>query len=307
MISPSNRLSATVKGAVGISLGNPQEVMTEVKKIILLMFGQFDFDQIDLVFQDIITIFSGRYPGYRRCNTLYHDLDHTMDCLLATAQLIHGAFLNGISFEKRNVNLGLIAAFMHDTGYIQAVEDDTGTGGKYTLCHIERSIEFMKNYFKDKGFSSEYVMTCSNFLRCTGLDVKIAEIRFQSLEHEILGKILGTADLIGQMANENYLRKLPFLYHEFKEGGVPGYKDEFDLLEKTPAFWEMVKKRFGSDLGHVDGYLHDHFRVRWGIDQDLYRDAIERNIEHLKALLGSLEANLPKNSGGHYQLEMIVA
>jgi hypothetical protein len=281
--------------------------MTEVKKIILLMFRQFDFDQIEQVFQDIIKIFSGHYPGYRRCNTFYHDLTHTMECLLATAQLIHGAFLNGISFEKRDVNLGLIAAFMHDTGYIQGVEDNTGTGGKYTLCHIERSIEFMKNYFQDKGFPSDYMPICSNFLRCTGLDVKIAEIRFQSREHEILGKILGTADLIGQMANENYLRKLPFLYNEFKEGGVPGYKDEFELLEKTPAFWEVVKKRFRSDLGHVDGYLRDHFRVRWGIDQDLYREAIDRNIEHLKSLLGSLKANFPGNSGGYYQRAMIVA
>ena len=281
--------------------------MQEVKKIILLMFRQFDFDQFDQVFQDILKLFSGHYPGYHRCNTLYHDLNHTMDCLLATAQLIHGAFLNGIGFEQRDVNLGLIAAFMHDTGYIQALEDDKGTGGKYTLCHIERSIEFMEKYFQDKVFPSDYTPICSNFLRCTGLDVKIAEIRFQSLEHEILGKILGTADIIGQMADENYLGKLPFLYNEFKEGGVPGYKDEFDLLEKTPAFWEMVKKRFGSDLGHVDGYMHDHFRVRWGIDQDLYREAIDRNIEHLKALLGSLKANFSGKAKGHYQLGMIVA
>ena len=50
------------------------------------------------------------------------------------------------------------------------------------------------------------------------------------------------------MANENYLEKLPFLYDEFKEGGVQGYKDEFDLLEKTPAFWEMVKQRFVSRI-----------------------------------------------------------
>ena len=93
-------------------------------------------------------------------------------------------------------------------------------------------------------FPSEDLQICSNLLRCTGLDVKIAEIKFQTREHEILGKILGTADLIGQMANEHYLEKLPFLYNEFKEGGVQCYKDEFDLLKKTPAFWEMVKERF---------------------------------------------------------------
>ena len=176
---------------------------------------------------------------------------------------------------------------MHDTGYIQAVEDDTGTGAKYTVCHIERSIEFMKKYFQDHGFPSEYLPICSNFLRCTGLDVKIAEIKFQSREHEILGKILGTADLIGQMANENYLEKLPFLYYEFKEGGVPGYKDEFDLLKKTPAFWEMVKKRLVIELGQVDRYLRDYLRALWGINQDLYRQAIDRNIERLQSFLAA--------------------
>ena len=232
-------------------------------------------------------LFNGNYPGYRRCNTFYHDLSHTLDCLLVTAKLIHGAFLNGVHFDQRDVNLGLISALMHDTGYIQAVDDDTGTGGQYTACHIQRSIEFMKKYFHDNGFPPEYSPICTDLLRCTGLDVKIADIKFQSREHEILGKILGTADLIGQMANENYLEKLPFLYDEFKEGGVPGYRDAFDLVEKTPAFWEMVKERFVLELGHVDRYLRDSLRVLWGINQDLYRQAIDRNIERLQALLAT--------------------
>jgi hypothetical protein len=251
------------------------------------MFGAFDFKQFDQVFRDILRLFDGTYPGYRPCNTLYHDLSHTMDCLLVTAKLIHGAFLNGIRFAKNDVSLGLISALMHDTGYIQAVDDKTGTGAKYTVCHIERSIEFMKQYFHDHGFPPEYLTICSNFLRCTGLDVKIAGIKFKSREHEILGQILGTADLIGQMANDNYLEKLPFLYNEFKEGGVPGYNNEIDLLKKTPAFWEMVKKRLMHDLGQVDRYLRDYLRILRGINQDLYRQAIDRNIERLQSLLAA--------------------
>lgn len=283
MASPSDFVSNTFARPERIFIDDPQEVMAEVKKITLLIFKRFEFNRFEQVFNDILILFNGDYPGYRRCNTSYHDLSHTMDCLLVTAKLIHGAFLNGIIFEPRDVSLGLISALMHDTGYIQAVDDDTGTGAKYTVCHIERSIEFMKKYFYENGFPSQYLPICSNFLRCTGLDVKIAEIKFQSGEHGILGKILGTADLIGQMANENYLEKLPFLYAEFKEGGVQGYKDELDLLEKTPAFWEMVKQRFVSDLGHVDLYL----RALWGINQDLYRQAIDRNIARLQSLLAN--------------------
>jgi hypothetical protein len=267
--------------------------MQEVKKIVLLIFSKFEFDQFERVFLDILKLFNGDFPGYRRCNTRYHDLNHTLDCLLVMAKLIHGASLNGISFEKEDVTLGLISALLHDTGYIQAVGDKTGTGAKYTVCHIERSIDFMKKYFHDHQFPLKYVSICRNLLRCTGLDVKIDQIKFQSREHEILGKILGTADLIGQMADENYLEKLPFLYDEFKEGGVPGYSDRYDLLQKTPAFWEMVKKRLVLELGQVDRYLRDYLRVLWGINQDLYRQAIDRNIARLQASLAAPRLTFP--------------
>jgi hypothetical protein len=287
MANPISLRSNPVNSPERVSLDNPDDVMGEVKNIILLIYKKFDFSQFEQIFNDILGLFNGNYPGYRRCNTFYHDLSHTMDCLLVTAKLIHGASLNGIVFTHKDVTLGLISALMHDTGYIQAVEDNTGTGAKYTVSHIERSIEFMQQYFHDQAFPAEYLPICRDFLRCTGLDVKINEIKFQSREHEILGQILGTADLIGQMANENYLEKLPFLYDEFKEGGVPGYNNRFDLLEKTPAFWEMVKKRLVNELGHVDRYLRDYLRVLWGINQDLYRQAIDRNIERLQAFLAA--------------------
>jgi|WetSurMetagenome_2_1015567.scaffolds.fasta_scaffold244370_2 hypothetical protein len=287
MTNPISLLSTSVTCPERISLDNLSDVMGEVKDTILLIYKKFNFNQFEQVFGDILKLFNGNYPGYRRCNTFYHDLSHTMDCLLVTAKLIHGAGLNGIVFTRRDVTLGLISALMHDTGYIQAVEDNAGTGAKYTLSHIERSIAFMKKYFHDNAFPPEYLPVCRNFLRCTGLDVKIAEIKFQSREHEILGKILGTADLIGQMANENYLEKLPLLYDEFKEGGVPGYNNKFDLLKQTPAFWEMVKKRLVNELGQVDRYLRDYLRVLWGINQDLYRQAIDHNIERLQAFLAA--------------------
>jgi hypothetical protein len=287
MINPIHLLPTRVTCPERVSLDNADDVMEEIKNIILLIYRKFNFNEFEQVFKDVLKLFNGYYPGYRRCNTVYHDLSHTLDCLLITAKLIHGACLNGIVFTQRDVTLGLISALLHDTGYIQAVEDNTGTGAKYTVCHIERSIEFMKKYFHDNGFPSKYLTICSDFLRCTGLDVKISEIKFQSKEHEILGQILGTADLIGQMANENYLEKLPHLYDEFREGGVPGYSDKFELLKKTPAFWEMVKKRLVNELGHVDRYLRDYLRVLWGINQDLYRQAIDRNMERLQAFLAA--------------------
>jgi len=58
-----------------------------------------------------------------------------------------------------------------------------------------------------------------------------------------------------------------------------------DLLQKTPDFWKRTQKRLQTELGGVDRFLQEHFRVRWGIDRDLDRLAIEHNISRLKHIL----------------------
>jgi hypothetical protein len=264
---------------------DPLEAFAVVQKIVRMMFPKFDFSSLRTVFGDIVRLFAGKYPGYRKCNTFYHDLNHTIDCLLVMTRLIHGGYVRGIAWLEKDVSLGLISALMHDTGYIQTMDDDAGTGAKYTLIHIERSIEFMEAYFKQKGYSEEDFIAGCNFLRCTGLNVKIAKIQFKTREHEIMGKILGAADLIGQMSDKNYLAKLPFLYHEFAEGGITDYKDELDLFRKTARFWEVVRQRFVRDLSGVDEYLRDHFRVFCGLNKNLYQEAIEKNLECLQSII----------------------
>jgi len=270
----------------------PHDVLEEVQDIIFLMFPRlnsykviFDISKVVGAYIDIGKLFRGDFCGYRKCNTKYHDLRHTDDCLLIVARLIHGAFLNGCRFSDRSVILGLVAAILHDTGYIQTVDDTEGTGGKYTITHIDRSVAFAKKYFEMKGYSSKDFNFVKKCLYCTGLNVVIKDIKFESPDNEIMGQILGTADLIGQMADRSYLDKLPHLFEEFREGGITDYDNELDLLQKTPAFWEFTKNRFVTELGNVDRYLRDHFRVRWGIDRDLDREAIEKNLARLQYIL----------------------
>lgn len=95
---------------------DPQIVFNEVKTIALMMFPEFDFKRMTDVFEDVVRLFKGLYPGYRKCNTEYHNLEHTTDTLLATVRLIHGAMLNEDIFSEKNVELGLISALFHDTG-----------------------------------------------------------------------------------------------------------------------------------------------------------------------------------------------
>jgi hypothetical protein len=277
-----------------INIKDPPGVIEEVKRIGSLLLPQFDFNQVQIVFDDIVRLFQGKYQGYRKCNTRYHDLEHTTNCLLVMARLMHGAYLQGISFGERDLTLGLISALMHDTGYIQLENDDRGTGGKYTLVHIERSVEFIEKYFEEKGYSLRDFVFCRNCLKCTGINVNVKAIHFESHEHETVGKILGVADLIGQMADRNYVPKLIFLYEEYREGGITMYNNELDLLKATPDFWEYTKQRFVVEFGNVDSYLRDHFRVYCGINRDLEREAIVRNIKCLKFILQNHESEYRK-------------
>ena len=138
-----------------IDMEDPQSVLDEVRAIVLMMFPEFDFDTVDRVFKDIVRLFRGEYPGYRKCTTQYHDLKHTTDAFLAMARLMHGAFICGENLTKEQVALGLVCALMHDTGYIQTIDDEGGTGAKYGRIDTKRSTVFMDKYVADSGLSKE--------------------------------------------------------------------------------------------------------------------------------------------------------
>lgn len=268
-----------------VDLSDHQQVLEEVQIITRLILPSFDFQYVISVFEDVETLFRGEYPGYRACNLEYHDISHTHQVLLGTLRLMHGAFISGIRFSEKEINIALIGALMHDTGYLQESSDETGTGAKYTLIHIQRSIGFIHKYFAGNACFEDSIPDFTDILNCTGLMTKTTGIKFSSSNISLLGKMLGTADLLEQMSDRFYLEKLLFLYMEFQEAGIQGFISEFNLLEKTLGFYEMTRKRFVDELGSVNNYAILHFRKRWHIDRDLYMDAINSNIEYLKKLL----------------------
>ena len=278
-----NRLSNLV------DLENPEKVFNEVKIIISLEIPNFDFQQLNQIFYDIVRLFQGKFPGYQSCNTNYHDLRHTTDILLATARLIHGYIFKNNRLSDRNIELCLISVLMHDAGYIQTINDTYGTGAKYTLEHISRSILFIEKYFENNNYLKEDFIFCKNCISCTGLNTMVNDLDFLSHENEILGKMLGITDLLCQMADRTYLEKLLFLYYEFREGKVLGFDSEFDLLKKTLNFFTTTKERFKSNFGNLQRFMIYHFKERWNIDKDLYIEEIEKNIEYLTFILDKHE------------------
>jgi hypothetical protein len=265
------------------NINSPSETLAEIKKILQLIDPSFSSTFIENVYEDIIRLFNGDYPGYRASNTKYHNLEHTCAVTLATARLTHGVHVQGRKFSFRVVRLGLIGALFHDTGLIQTDDENNGTGAKHTIGHEERSIALMREYLSDKKISEEDMLDCSHIIQCTILDLSTSKIPFRSEEIEIMGKILGSADLSAQMADRNYLEKLPLLFLEFEEAGMEGFETPLELFKNTEEFYHSVARtRMVEELDNVaSAYLH-HFQSRWQIDRDLYAEAIKNNINYMR-------------------------
>mgnify|MGYP003704446663 CR=1 FL=1 len=95
----------------------------------------------------------------------------------------------------------------------------------------------------------------------------------------LLGNLLGSADIIAQMADRCYLEKCrDRLYPEFVAGGIARrtqpdgkqtvvFESPDDLIMKTPGFYVGANKRLNSDLAGTFAYAERHFG-----GQNLYLD-----------------------------------
>ena len=261
----------------------PAETLDEIKNILLLIDTSLDPSPIQKIYEDITHLFYGEFPGYRASNTKYHNLEHTSSVTLAAARLIHGLHVQGQVFSSRLIQLCLIGALFHDTGLIQTEEEVEGTGAQYTIGHEDRSIAFMEKYLEGKGYSQEDIRDCKHIIMCTELTLSLAEIPFDSEEVRTMGKVLGTADLVAQMADKDYQEKLQLLFLEFEEAGMEDFKSPLELFSKTEEFYRsVVRKRLAGELEGVFSAAIHHFKERWKINRNLYEESIQSNIRHMK-------------------------
>jgi len=288
-----------------IPMESREAVLKEAIVILNLISPDFNSIPVDLVFKATVDLYNGKYPGYRACNTEYHDLRHTIETFLAMIRLIHGAVLYGEAFTDREILTGTIAALLHDSGYIQEEHDTEGTGSKYTTSHVRRSMDFLERHGSDLGLSHEEVVEGRTMILCTDLAVDISSIEFTTANGRLLGKMLGSADLLAQMSDRTYLEKLLFLYYEFKEAGIGNYESETDLLRKTLAFYDFIALRFKTSLDSVDRFMNSHFTSRWGIKENLYHVAIEKQKNHLRKIMEIPESDLRIHLKRHGIVEKI--
>jgi hypothetical protein len=272
-----------------VTTKDPTAVEVEVQAAYLAMFPEGDRLFVPQVFGWAIECFTGLYRDYQAVDARYHDFEHTLQGTLCMTRLLLGRHRAGAQpvLTQRFFQLGLLGILLHDTGYLKQRDDTEGTGAKYTVIHVGRSAEFAGLLLSEKKFDASEIQAVKNMIRCTGVNANLAAIPFQNELEKIVGFSLASGDILGQMAANDYVDKLPTLFSEFAEATqfshdpthfVASFASAADLIEKTPLFWEQfVKPKLENDfLG-----LYHFLRNPYPSGPNHYVEAIQTNIARL--------------------------
>jgi hypothetical protein len=286
-----------------INVNDPQSVCDGVLEIFSKRYSGADFGLLRRVYADFSALYNGRLKGFLACETAYHDMQHVLDVSLAMARLLDGYDTEHLGPEQLGPDLamiGMIVALFHDSGYIRREgETDIQHGAEYTKIHVTRSAEFMAEYLPSIG-REDIIGLCEKLVHFTGYEYSPDQIKLDDPKLRILGGLVGTADVIAQMADPEYLEKCrDRLYPEFSLGGLTHellpdgsevvlYESAEDLLRKTPDFIKStISNRLDAHFNGLYHYVETHFGGR-----NYYMEALDTNCRHLEQLLDKDDATL---------------
>ena len=281
-----------------VRVSSPAAVLQAIEQLFAGVWPNASTEPLRRAVAQFDDMFSGRVPGYAGVDTLYHDRQHTLDVTLTMARLCAG-------YEKQVDTLwqlgseraiaGVVMALFHDVGYLRRSADiGQRNGAEFTRTHISRGIEFLTSYLPHLGLAL-WVEPASQILHFTGYEKPFSDLVLKDARDVRLGHLLGTADMITQMADRCYLEKCrDRLYPEFVLGGMAlplanasvdqvRYASGLDLLRQTPQFvGETRTKRLEGEFNRAYRYLEILFDGR-----NPYLESIERNMQFLDSVLRS--------------------
>ncbi len=285
---------------------DPIDVNREINQIFLELYSDASTTALDRAFGDADLIYRGEMPGFHACDTAYHDIQHVLDVTLAMARLIDGYERSRVgtdSIGRDLFELGVITALFHDVGYIRREsETQTQNGAEFTMIHVSRGAQFLKEYMPRVGMPL-MADIAADLVHFTGYERPVKTIQMPSLTYRLLGNLLGSADIIAQMADRCYLEKCrDRLYPEFVTGGIATRKtadgkiavifaSAEDLLMKTPGFYAGSQRRLKEDLGNGMIYAEKHFG-----GQNLYTEGTEKNMRFAAHVRDEQDINLLKRT-----------
>jgi hypothetical protein len=207
------------------ALGNvsdTEEVEAQVDAIVRRFAPGHDLARVDAAFSLLNRAFAGELPGYQKLQTLYHNRTHTNEVVLCTARMLHGMHLAGQGLDGDHIDAALIGALMHDVGYLMRDEEASGTGAQFTDSHVLRGVEFARRHLQD--LPAGVLDVTAKVILLTDHRKHPDWVRLDNVQQQRAAYATATADLIGQMANREYLERVLFLYYEFEEAQLGGFR-----------------------------------------------------------------------------------
>ena len=188
----------------------------------------------------------------------YHDVEHTIMVTAVGMEILRGKVLIEGGVTADDWVHFVISLLNHDIGYVRGIcrSDRSGryginseyetvvpppgsTDAFLTPYHVDRAKMYIAERFeREEGISVETI--CENIER-TRFPVPSEEDHQDATDFPGL---IRAADLIGQLADPSYIRKISRLFAEFKETGQAakmGYTTAADLRAGYPKFfWDVV-------------------------------------------------------------------
>jgi hypothetical protein len=291
--SRSRRSEYDVTNTVRVS--SPAEVRDAVHGLFQQTYPDGAFDVLWVAFHDFHRLFRGQYADYLGCDTLYHDIQHTLDMTLAMARLLAGHERSCPAADRLGAEravIGLITALFHDSGYIRRrSETRVLNGAEFTGHHVSRSAAFLGSYLPRIGLA-ERAPSAMQIVHFTGYEIELDDIELDDPLDSLVGHLLGSADLMAQMADRCYLEKCrDRLYAEFVLAGFATqraagqdkiqYESGTDLLRQSPGFYRhSALERLEKNFNHAYRYVEPLFGGR-----NPYMEAVERNQAYLERVI----------------------
>jgi hypothetical protein len=199
----------------------------------------------------------------------YHDLGHTICVTLLGQEVLKGKHLREGGVSPRDWLHFIVSLLCHDIGYVRGICKRDG-GGRYVInaggetvglaagatdaaltpYHIERGKLFVRERFA-KNRIIDVDVVCAN-IEYTRFPVPAKSEGRSESEYPSL---LRASDLIGQLADLNYMRKGSALFMEFAETGMNdklGCTTPAELRRAYPKFfWSEVSPYIGEALSNL--------------------------------------------------------
>ena len=279
-----------------VQVSSTAAVSQAVRELFAVGWPGESYDRVAVAFEEFERLFSGNMPGYHGVDTIYHDRQHSLDMTLAMARLLVGyesTVEPHLRVGAERAVMSLVTSLFHDAGYIREFDDSQHrNGAEFTLYHVTRSARFLARFLPSIGMDT-WIPISTRIVHFTGYEIKLSQIQLADERDRKLGHMLGTADLIAQMADRCYLEKCrDRLYPEFVLGGVAAapasdgtlqvrYSSGLDLLRQTPQFVRETRAvRLNGEFEHAYRFLEPLFEGK-----NPYLEAIDRNLDYLQRVL----------------------